>query len=243
MTRVLMSILPSQGKDVCQLIRGIGIEMVDAIGIVPHDGEIRGGSFHGSQTAHGFIAVCDARGIGVLGHTPDALHRRVLYQLFHQIHIRAGFGQRDSHQLKAQILCDGKVTVISRHQAEELAVGALIPGLGRVQHAEHQAPHQGIIHHGEAGAAADNDILPAHSHDLSHQAAGFPGCRTAGHSCGNPCRPLLPWEWRHPQWSTWHRRAPAVLRPACPCHIEVEPPGLDLTVLLPQFFPQGCQLL
>ena len=44
-----------------------------------------------------------------------------------------------------------------------------------MQHTKHHATHQGIVHHGEAGAAAYNDIFPADTHDIAHQAAGFPG--------------------------------------------------------------------
>ena len=112
-----------------------------------------------------------------------------------------------------------------------------------MQHAEHQAPDQGIIHHGEAGTAADNDILPAHSHDLSHQAAGFPGAEqqaivavihaVLSHNGSGGIR--------NGPHGIGERQLFCVR--LAPCHIEAEPPGLDLTVLLPQFFPQGCQLL
>ena len=101
-------------------------QVVDDISLVPENFKVRSGGLHSGKTLNGLIAVDIAIGIGVLGHTPDTLDGIILcHQFFDHIHIRTRGAHGDVNHLKAELLGDGKVAVIARHRAEELALGHL----------------------------------------------------------------------------------------------------------------------
>ena len=149
--------------------------MVQAIGVVPHDAEILRCRAQGGQAAHRVVGIGDAVGIGVHGHTPDALDQRILYQAFHRVHVGAGFGHLHGDELQAKILRHGKVPVITGSRAEEfhralenpglMAADALGIGAGDI-----------IEHEIEAGIAAHDDVGGFHPQNVAEQ----------GFDLGNP---------------------------------------------------------
>ena len=132
---------------------------MDAVRVVPHDAEVGGGSPHGAETVHGFIAVNDALGVGVQGNAPDALDGRIFrHQFFHQIHIGSVFGHGNGDHFDTQILADAEVAVVTGAGTEEFDFIQLGPGGVPAGAEEHETDH-GIIHQIEAGVAADNDLF------------------------------------------------------------------------------------
>ena len=149
-------------------------QVMDDIGFIPEDLEIRRSGLHLGKTLDGLIAVGVAIGVGILRHTPDALDVRILsHQLFHNVHIRAIGGHRHADQLKAKLLGNSKVTVIAGHRAEELALLHLRPGARRLRETEHIADIDEVIHQLQAGVAAHEHFLRLYAKDIRKQHAGL----------------------------------------------------------------------
>ena len=148
--------------------------MVDDVGLIPEDLEIRGGGLHLGKALDGLITVSVAIGVGVLRHAPDALDGIVLsHQLFHNVHIGAVGGHGHADQLKAELLGDSKVTVIAGHRAEELALLYLRPRAGRLREAEHIADVDEVVHQLQAGVAAHEHLVGLYAEHICKQGASL----------------------------------------------------------------------
>ena len=134
-------------------------ELMDAVGIVPHDGEIRSGRLQIGKPPDGFLAVDNAVGIGVFGHRPDELYLGILDKRFHQVHIRPLRGHGHGNQLRTEVLGDGEMPVIARGRAENLHFFLPAPGTGAVLQAVGVGPGDNIKHQIQAGHAAHKNIF------------------------------------------------------------------------------------
>ena len=149
-------------------------EVVHDVGLIPEDLEVGRSGLHLGEALDGLIAVGVAVGVGILRHAPDALDGVILgHQFFHHVHIRAIGGHRHADQLKAELLSDGKVTVVAGHRAEELALLHLRPGARRLREAEHIADVDQIVHQLQAGVAAHEHLTGLHAEHIGKQHAGL----------------------------------------------------------------------
>ena len=116
-------------EDVGELV-GLVVQVVHAVGVVPEDAEIGRGRGHLDQATHGVLAKCDARGVGILGHAPDALDGVVGgNQALNLGHVGAVVGHRDGDVLDAQVGGDAKVAIVAGNGAQELDLLAVVRGL------------------------------------------------------------------------------------------------------------------
>ena len=111
----------------------LAVELVDAVGVVPHQQEVRRGRLHLCDALDGLVGVDDAVGVRVLRHVPHALDARVLDEVFDNVHVGAVFGHRDGDELKAEALGHLEVAVIARRGAEPFDALFLAPRLFAVQ--------------------------------------------------------------------------------------------------------------
>ena len=141
----------------------------------------------------GGVGVDDAIGVGVLGHTPDALDGGILHQLFHQIHIGTFGGHGNGDQLGAEALGDLKVAVIAGGGAQEFDGIQLAPGLFGVEQTMGVGLCNGIVHQSQAGVAADEAFLRLAAKDIGPQLLGsgdagelavVANIQTVGHAVG-----------------------------------------------------------
>ena len=116
----------SEVKDVCELV-GLVVQVVHAVGVVPEDAEIGRGRGHLDQATHGVLAKGDARGVGILGHAPDALDGIVGGdEALDFVHVGAVVGHRDGDVLDTQIGGDAKVAVVAGNRAQKLDLLAVV---------------------------------------------------------------------------------------------------------------------
>ena len=149
-------------------------QVVDDVGLIPEDLEIRGGGLHLGKALDGLIAVSVAIGVGVLRHAPDTLDGIVLcHQLFHNVHIGTVGGHGHADELKAELFSNGKVTVIAGHRAEELTLFHLRPRAGRLREAEHITDVDEVIHQLQAGVAAHEHLVGLYTEHICKQGAGL----------------------------------------------------------------------
>ena len=119
----------SEVEDIGELV-GLVVQVVHAVGIVPEDAEIGRGRGHLDQATHGVLAKGDARGVGILGHAPDALDGVVGgNQALDLVHVGAVVGHRDGDILDTQVGGDAKVAVVAGNRAQELDLLAVVRGL------------------------------------------------------------------------------------------------------------------
>ena len=119
----------SEVEDIGELV-GLVVQVVHAVGVVPEDAEIGRGRGHLDQATHGVLAKGDARGVGILGHAPDALDGVVGgNQALDLVHVGAVVGHRDGNVLDAQVGGDAKVTVVAGNRAQEFDLLAVVRGL------------------------------------------------------------------------------------------------------------------
>ncbi len=92
-----------------------------AVGVVPEDAEIGSGGLHLGKAADHVVAKGDTRGVGVLGHAPDALDGVVLgHEALDLVHVGALGRHGNGDVLDAEVVGDAEVAVIARSRAEEL---------------------------------------------------------------------------------------------------------------------------
>ena len=163
--------LRAEGQDVWEG-HVVPLELVDAVGVVPHDEEVRRGGGQGRQAADGILRVDDALGIGVLGDAPDALDGGVLDGLLHGVHVGAGLCHGDGGQLKAEGLRDFEVAVVTRGGAEPLDGFLFAPGPGAVEHSVGVGLGDGVVHELEAGIAPREDLLRLAAQDVREELPG-----------------------------------------------------------------------
>ena len=116
-------------EDVGKLV-GLVVQVVHAVGVVPEDAEIGRGRGHLDQAAHGVLAKGDARGVGILGHAPDALDGVVGgNQALDLVHVGTVVSHRDRDVLDAQVGGDAKMTIVAGNGTQELDLLAVVRGL------------------------------------------------------------------------------------------------------------------
>jgi len=165
-----MACLSTRGQKVLDR-RRLARERVHSIGVVPEDAEIgrRGG--HAGQAVHHRIRVDGSRRVRVLGHAPhpdDGAVARDL--LLDGIQIRAIVADVHDDHADPQLLADSKMAIIPGAGAQELDL-AFAPGRRPSRHAKQDRAHDSVVHHGQAGGAADDDLLGCHIQVRRHQPA------------------------------------------------------------------------
>ena len=113
-------------EDVGELV-GLVVQVVHAVGVVPEDAEIGRGRGHLDQAAHGVLAKGDTRGVGILGHAPDALDGIVGgNEALDLVHIGAVVGHRDGNVLDTQVSGNSKVAIVTGNRTQELDLLAVV---------------------------------------------------------------------------------------------------------------------
>ena len=147
----------------------VAVKLVDTVSVIPHQQKIGCGRFHGGDAADGLITVNDAVGVGILGNAPHALDRRVLDQLLHHVHIRAGGQHGDGDHGHAEGLGDLEVPVIAGCGAQPLHFVQLAPRLLAVQQAVGIGLSNGVVHQLQAGIAADKHVFGLRAQNVGKQ--------------------------------------------------------------------------
>ena len=142
---------------------------MDAVGVVPHQQEVRRGRLHLCDALDGLVGVDDAVGVRVLRHVPHALDARVLDEVFDNVHVGAVFGHRDGDELKAEALGHLEVAVIARRGAEPFDALFLAPRLFAVQQAVGVGLGDRVVHELEARIAAGEDLRGPAAEDIGEQ--------------------------------------------------------------------------
>ena len=156
-------------EDLDQMILPVIVQMMNAVGIVPEDTEVRRSRLEFREAADRLIRVGIAGRVAVLGHAPDSLDRLVLaHQLLDHVHIGAAGIRGNRDHLYAKILCDRKVPVIAGNRAKELDLVQLAPG--RIAHDTvcHGSGYS-VIHDVQRGIAVDNDVVRIVLHHIADQ--------------------------------------------------------------------------
>ena len=166
-----ISVLSAQGQHVGEGDK-VTLELMDAVGVVPHDQEVGSGGLQGGHAADDPVREDDALGVGELGHAPDALHGGVLDRLLHGVHIGAFIGHGDGDQLKAEGLGDLEMAVIAGDGAQPLDSLLLAPGAGAAQQAVGIGLTNGVVHQLQAGISAHKHLLRTAAQDLRKKTAG-----------------------------------------------------------------------
>ena len=150
--------LVAQGKDVRER-DVVALEFVDAIGVVPDDGKVRGSGLQVGKAADGLVGINDTVGVGIFGNRPYELDLRVLHQLLHHVHIRAFGSHGDGNQLRAEELADLEMPVISGGGAEKFHLFLPAPWLGAVEQAVGVGTGHHVEHHIQGSRAADEHLI------------------------------------------------------------------------------------
>ena len=145
------------------------IEAVHHIGVVPEDAEIVCRSLHGGEPFHHAVRESDARGIGILGHAPDAFDGIVLSdQRLHDVHIGTVLFHTDGDHLYAELLADGEVAVVARSGTDELHLFEAVPGSG-TEHAELFCEMHEGVHQIQTAPVAHEHLGVFHSEELGKE--------------------------------------------------------------------------
>ena len=100
-----------------QVVLLIFIEVVDSVSIIPVDSEIFCCRIQLRKTVYRLVRIGNSLRIGVFRHAPDPFHCRICaYKLFYHIHIRSGRSHWDIDHLDSKMLCNRKMSVISRNR-------------------------------------------------------------------------------------------------------------------------------
>ena len=164
--QILIAVFRQHIKNIQQLI-AVLVQVMHAIGIVPHNAEVLCRRAKRRNTAHHCIGKSDAGGVGVLGHTEHTLHAGILYQFFNGVHIRSVGVHRHIHHLQPKILAHGKVAIIAGHRAQDLHFLFLAPGF--TADAMGVALADKIKHQSQTLVRADDHILGRHLQQLGKQ--------------------------------------------------------------------------
>jgi len=167
-----VAVLGAQADDIGER-HEVAVKLMDAVGVVPHQHEVRRGGLHGRQTADGMLAVHHTLRIGVFRHVPHTLHRRVADQLLHHIHVGAVDGHGNVDHLHTEALRHFEVPVVAGDGAEPLHLIQLAPRLLTVAHPVGERLGDGVVHQLQAGVAADEHLLGLAAQNIREQ----PPCR------------------------------------------------------------------
>ena len=108
----------------------VSLKLMDAVGVIPHDGKIRRGGLHGGHADDGFLGIDDALRVGILGHAPDALDGIVGgNEALDLVHIGAVVGHRNGDVLDTQVSGNSKVAIVTGNRTQELDLLAVVRGL------------------------------------------------------------------------------------------------------------------
>ncbi len=142
--------------------------MMHRIGIVPEDAEILCRGLQVRKPSHSLIGIGIALGIGILGHTPDPFDALVLrHKLFHHVHVGTLGRHGHKNHLNAEMLRDGKMSVVTGHRTQKFHLLQSAPGRTSHNPVGHGAGN-GIIHNIQAGVAVYNHIFRTDTHDVCH---------------------------------------------------------------------------
>ena len=162
------------GREDARQPRRCPVQVVDRVGIVPEDPEVRRLGRHGGQPPDHVVRIHRARGVAVFGDAPDALDGRVAGgELLHGLHVRPVSLHRHRDHLDSQVLADGKMPVVARAGAQELHVALAAPGRRSRGHSKENRPGHRVVHQGEAGVAADDQLLGRHLHVVGEKRLGL----------------------------------------------------------------------
>lgn len=167
--------LAAGGADVEQLVLfgHVVVEVMHAIGVVPEDTEVLGGAGHRGQATHDLVGIGDAVRVGVFRHAPDALHGRVVaHKALHLVHVRSLLGHGHGDHLDAEGLGHAEVAIVSGNGAQPLDLFQPAPRL-RPQRAEVPAAGHRLVHEGQAGIAAHDDVFGLVVQHGRHEALRF----------------------------------------------------------------------
>ena len=145
-------------EDIEQLV-GRLVEVMERVRHIPENAEVFCGGAERCNAANGLVAVRFTRGIGIFRYAPDTLHRGILDELFHFIHVRTVTGHGDGNKLDAASFADGKMSVIAGNGAEEFDLALILPRQAVAVSAEKDRAANGIIHHIKAGVTAEDDVF------------------------------------------------------------------------------------
>ena len=145
-----------------QRVRALGLdvgEVVDDVGVVPEDPEVRRRGRHRHQAGRDLVGADGTRRVGVRRHQPHALDRRVvLNQGAHGRDVRAVVVHRHGHHLDAELGQHGEVPVVAGDGADELDRLLLRPRPRGVGAAVREQPADDLVHHRQARVAARDDL-------------------------------------------------------------------------------------
>ena len=137
-----------------------------AVCIIPVDSEVFCRRLQIRKAEYCLVRVCDSLRIGIFRHAPDTFYCRILIYIFlYQIHIRSRRRHRDVDHLDSEVLCNTKVSVISRYRAEEFYFVELAPRCA----SEYSVCHCScncIIHNVQTGISEDDYIIFRHFHHI-----------------------------------------------------------------------------
>ena len=103
--------------------------MMDGIGIIPENTEIRCGRLQCCETSYSLIGVGIALRVGVFRYTPDTLDGRIFrHQLLYHVHIRSFGCHGHIDHFNSEMLCDSKMSVITGYGTQKLYMIQLTPG-------------------------------------------------------------------------------------------------------------------
>ena len=166
-----IAVLRAQADDVGEF-HIVAVELVDAVGVVPHEHKVGGGGLHLRQTVDGRGGVDHAFGVGVLGDIPHTLDGGVLDEGLYLIHVGAVGGHGDGDHLYAEALGDLEVAVIAGNGADPLDLVQLAPGLFAVEQTVGESLGYGVVHQLQAGVAAHEHLLRLAAQNVGKQPSG-----------------------------------------------------------------------
>ena len=147
--------------------------MMYIIGIVPIDTEILCCRLQSCKSAHCLIGIGNSLRIGVLGHTPDSLDRRILtHQLLHHIHIRSFRCHGYVDHFDSEIFRDRKMPVITGYRTEKLHNGKLAPGRTAADAVRHGTRYR-IIHDVQTGISVNDNLVGRNLDQIRQKLLGF----------------------------------------------------------------------
>ena len=171
-----MARLGAEVEDVGDGVPRVG-EVVDGVGVVPEQAEVRRGRRHRRQAPHHGLGVDVAARVRIARDAPHALDRRIGGDKpLDLVHVGAVAGERHRDHAHAVGFADRKMAIVARHRAQErrprLAVlRGLAPRPLAAGHALKETPEQTIVHEREGGIVAGDDLRRRCTEDRGEERA------------------------------------------------------------------------